>query len=241
MSSPSELLSWNLSNALSRPRIASELPSNLLFRKIGARLLLSTAVILWGTVATLQGQQIKNLYLGISLHMTLYMFSLSSGFVSSYAGLATARAFLGLVEGPIAPGIILYMSGFYTRKELSFRYHFLFCRQLSLHFILDLLWFTHQLGCVVKVLSEVFWLWSFTSALERLFRVAGCRNREYGWNWGKTWMGLDILSGMFCVYLFFRNYATLISPSIYRKDYLPFSWALLLSSLCPRHHMIPSF
>ena len=52
----------------------------------------------------------------------MYSFSLSPGFVTSYAGLATTRAFLGLAEGPMAPGIVLYFSGFYIRKELSFRY-----------------------------------------------------------------------------------------------------------------------
>ena len=104
----------------SRPFIASELPSNLLFRKIGARLLLPTAVILWAIMATLQGQRLRKLYIVISPHM--YPFSLSLGFVTSYAGLATVRAFLGLVEGPMAPGILLYFSDFYIRKELSFRY-----------------------------------------------------------------------------------------------------------------------
>lgn len=43
------------------------------------------------------------------------------GVVTSYAGLVTARAFLGLVEGPMFPGIVLYLSGFYTREELSLR------------------------------------------------------------------------------------------------------------------------
>jgi hypothetical protein len=43
------------------------------------------------------------------------------GFVTSYKGLATVRAFLGLVEGPMFPGIVLYLSGFYTREELSLR------------------------------------------------------------------------------------------------------------------------
>jgi len=79
------------------PYIVAELPSNLLFRKIGARLLFPTSVVLWSITATLQG------------------------FVTSYAGLATVRSFLGLVEGPMAPGIILYFSSFYVRKELSFR------------------------------------------------------------------------------------------------------------------------
>ena len=44
------------------------------------------------------------------------------GFVKSYGGLAATMACLGLLEGPMFPGIVLYLSGFYTRKELSFRY-----------------------------------------------------------------------------------------------------------------------
>ncbi len=50
------------------------------------------------------------------------------GLVTSYAGLVVIRAFLGLVEGPMFPGIVLYLSGFYTRAELSLRSEFvLYC------------------------------------------------------------------------------------------------------------------
>ena len=104
----------------SRPHIASEFPSNLLFRKIGARLILPTTVILWGIVAILQGQQLGKPHSMISPYM--YTSPIPSGFVTSYACLVTVRAFLGLVEGLMAPGIVLYLSGFYTRKELSCRY-----------------------------------------------------------------------------------------------------------------------
>lgn len=45
----------------------------------------------------------------------------NEGTVTSFAGLVTIRAFLGLIEGPMFPGIVLYLSGFYTRKELSLR------------------------------------------------------------------------------------------------------------------------
>jgi len=79
------------------PYIVSELPSNLLLRKIGPSVLMPTLLTIWGIMVTLQG------------------------LVTSYAGLATVRAFLGLGEGPMFPGIVLYLSGFYTRKELSLR------------------------------------------------------------------------------------------------------------------------
>lgn len=60
--------------------------------------MMPTILTIWGMVCALQGA------------------------VKSYAGLVTIRAFLGLIEGPMFPGIVLYLSGFYTRKELSLRY-----------------------------------------------------------------------------------------------------------------------
>ncbi|KDR72761.1 hypothetical protein GALMADRAFT_126423 [Galerina marginata CBS 339.88] len=84
------------------PYILAELPANLLLRKIGPNILMPAILTIWGIIVTLQG------------------------FVTSYHGLVVARAFLGLVEGPMFPGIVLYLSGFYTRKELSLRIAFFF-------------------------------------------------------------------------------------------------------------------
>lgn len=95
------------------PYIAAELPANLLLRKIGPRLLMPSLLTIWGIMVTLQGPPFC-LYLENIL-------SVGTGLVSSYGGLVTVRAFLGLVEGPMFPGIVLYLSGFYTRKELSIR------------------------------------------------------------------------------------------------------------------------
>jgi len=55
----------------------------------------------------------------------MQLFLLSSkleGVVTSFTDLVTVRAFLGLVEGPMLPAILLYLSTFYTRQELSLRY-----------------------------------------------------------------------------------------------------------------------
>ncbi|KAF9564921.1 MFS general substrate transporter [Agrocybe pediades] len=79
------------------PYILAELPANLLLRKIGPKLLMPTLLTTWGVMVTLQG------------------------LVSSFGGLVVVRTLLGLVEGPMFPGIALYLSSLYTRKELSLR------------------------------------------------------------------------------------------------------------------------
>ncbi|KAH8818696.1 MFS general substrate transporter [Flagelloscypha sp. PMI_526] len=79
------------------PYILAELPSNLLLKKIGARTLMPTLLTVWGAIVTLQG------------------------LVTSYGGLVAVRCILGAVEGPMFPGITLYLSEFYTRKELALR------------------------------------------------------------------------------------------------------------------------
>ncbi|XP_006461486.1 hypothetical protein AGABI2DRAFT_222276 [Agaricus bisporus var. bisporus H97] len=79
------------------PYIVSELPSNLLLRYVGPNILMPTVLTAWGVIVTLQG------------------------LVTSYAGLVVVRAFLGAIEGPMFPGIVLYLSGFYTRRDLSLR------------------------------------------------------------------------------------------------------------------------
>ncbi|KAL4257079.1 MFS transporter superfamily protein [Pleurotus pulmonarius] len=79
------------------PYIAAELPSNLLLRTVGPNFMLPTMLTLWGVVATLQG------------------------LVRSYSGLLTARFFLGLLEGGIYPGLILYLSLFYPRHKMTTR------------------------------------------------------------------------------------------------------------------------
>ncbi|KAL4263480.1 MFS transporter superfamily protein [Pleurotus pulmonarius] len=79
------------------PYIFAELPSNLLLKVVGPNILLSTLLVLWGVVTTLQGV------------------------VHNYAGLLACRFFLGLFEGGVLPGIVLYLSLFYPRAQLQKR------------------------------------------------------------------------------------------------------------------------
>ncbi|ETI22534.1 hypothetical protein G647_06609 [Cladophialophora carrionii CBS 160.54] len=77
--------------------IAAELPSNLVLKKFSPRLWLAFLTSAWGIV-------------GMCL-----------GFIRNYAGFLTVRAFLGLAEGGLLPGMVLYLSGMYTRGELALR------------------------------------------------------------------------------------------------------------------------
>ena len=141
VSSPSKTSLIQKSQQQSRPYIVADLAGSLLFKKIGPRVLLPTVVIAWGIVATLQGKKLGGFYSSIFFchqlcnHIAMLKFTVAPGFVTTYTGLVTLRAFLGLVEGPLSPGIFLLLSNFYTRKELSFRYvaGSLFRRRPSLH------------------------------------------------------------------------------------------------------------
>jgi len=84
------------------PYIACELPSNLLIKKVGPHRLLPGIVFAWGLVTALQG------------------------LVHNYSGLIATRFFLGLCEGGLLPGIVLYMSAFYKRDQLQLRLALLF-------------------------------------------------------------------------------------------------------------------
>ncbi|KAJ7221518.1 major facilitator superfamily domain-containing protein [Mycena pura] len=79
------------------PYIAAELPSNLLLKTVGPNIMLPAMITLWGVVTTAQGS------------------------VKSYGGLLACRFMLGLLEGGVFPGIVLYLSFFYPRMRLQTR------------------------------------------------------------------------------------------------------------------------
>lgn len=77
--------------------IASELPSNLLLKKITPRVWLPLLTVVWGIV------------------------TMCLGFVRSFGSFFAVRAVLGLAEGGLLPGMVLYLSGLYTRQEMAVR------------------------------------------------------------------------------------------------------------------------
>ena len=156
-----------------------------------------TLLTIWGIMVTLQGLQLGGFcFLWSDVNHTFF----TPGLVTSYAGLATVRAFLGLVEGPMFPGIVLYLSGFYTRKELSLRYMshlWLLFWCWSLHWSSRIALFFSAASVCHEISSWIICGLSSPLALGRFFWVACCRNRKHGWDWWKTRMVLDLHSRTF--------------------------------------------
>lgn len=87
-----------------------------MFQVVGPNLMLPAMLTVWGIITTLQGSVIS---------LAVYVLVLSSlgflGVVHNYAGLLACRFFLGLFEGGVFPGLVLYLSLFYPRQRLQSR------------------------------------------------------------------------------------------------------------------------
>lgn len=74
-----------------------ETPSNMIIKRMQPARYLAGLVFLWGMVATF------------------------SAFVQNFAGLVACRLLLGVFEAGLFPGVILYLSMFYNRKNVALR------------------------------------------------------------------------------------------------------------------------
>lgn len=77
--------------------IFSEVPSNLVLKKVSPKIWLPFLTAVWGII------------------------TMSLGFVKNFSAFAGVRALLGIAEGGLLPGMVLYLSHFYRRGELAFR------------------------------------------------------------------------------------------------------------------------
>jgi sugar phosphate permease len=85
------------------PYICYDVPSNLVLKYFRAGYYLPSLLIAWGLV------------------------SMCTGFVKSYRGLLAARFFLGLTEGGLLGGMLVYLSMFYRRHQMLFRITLFYC------------------------------------------------------------------------------------------------------------------
>ncbi|OJJ08952.1 hypothetical protein ASPVEDRAFT_48072 [Aspergillus versicolor CBS 583.65] len=77
--------------------ILSEVPSNLIIKKASPKIWLPALTAVWGII------------------------TMCLGFVRNFASFAAVRALLGVAEGGLLPGMVLYLSSFYRRGDLALR------------------------------------------------------------------------------------------------------------------------
>lgn len=82
--------------------ILSELPSNLVIKQFRPSRWISFLAVVWGIIATL------------------------TGLCQSYGSLIACRLLLGLFEGGLFPGLTIYLTLFYSRREIALRVGYLF-------------------------------------------------------------------------------------------------------------------
>ncbi|KAF2093569.1 MFS general substrate transporter [Rhizodiscina lignyota] len=77
--------------------IFSELPSNLIIKRVSPKIWLPFLTAIWGII------------------------TMCLGFVKGFGSFVGVRALLGIAEGGLLPGMVLYLSHFYQRSELALR------------------------------------------------------------------------------------------------------------------------
>ena len=172
---------------------------SLIYKKIGPRLLLSTLVIAWGIVATAQGQIIsRSFFSTLWSYLNVNIFRCSricnnirrSGHSEGLSWTSwrspDSRYFSLTFEFLYTEGVVLQV-----RRRIAV----LTSNHPSIYY-LELPYFWRQLRCVLKCWVKIS-LSQVHSAGRCFFRFTLRRNREHGWNWRKTRMGLDLYSCTF--------------------------------------------
>lgn len=113
--------------------LLSELPSNLVLKKLRPSRWISFITTSWGIIATL------------------------TGITQSYAGLIVCRLLLGLVEGGLFPGAAVYLTLFYTKRELALRIGYLFVSAAIAGAVGGLL--AYSIGFMDGVSGQRGWRW----------------------------------------------------------------------------------
>jgi MFS family permease len=112
-----------------------EVPSNLVLKKFTPSRWISIITVGWGIISTL------------------------TGIVQNFAGLVVCRLLMGLVEGGLFPGLTVYLTLFYTKKEIALRIAYLFVSSALAGACGGLL--AYGIGFMDGIASMGGWRWIF--------------------------------------------------------------------------------
>ncbi|KAI5304041.1 hypothetical protein KEM56_006916 [Ascosphaera pollenicola] len=117
------------------PYCLLEVPSNLLLQYFHPSRYLATITTLWGIIATL------------------------CGVTQNYAGIICCRIALGIVEAGLFPGLVAYMTLWYSKKEIALRIGYLFSSAAIAGAFGGLL--AYAIGHMDGVSGQSGWRWIF--------------------------------------------------------------------------------
>lgn len=112
-----------------------EVPSNLMLQYFHPSRYLATITTLWGIIATLCGR------------------------TQNYAGILCCRIALGIVEAGLFPGLVAYMTLWYSKKEIALRIGYLFSSAAIAGAFGGLL--AYAIGHMDGVAGQSGWRWIF--------------------------------------------------------------------------------
>lgn len=124
------------------PYVLVEIPSNLILKKFTPSRWISFITVGWGIASTL------------------------TGIVHNFTGLMICRVFLGLLEGGLFPGLTVYLTMFYTKKEIALRIGYLFVSSALAGACGGLL--AYGIGFMDGVAGQSGWRWIFI--IEGMFK-----------------------------------------------------------------------
>lgn len=117
------------------PYVLVEVPSNLILKKFTPSRWIAFITVGWGVASTL------------------------TGIVHNFAGLMVCRVFLGLLEGGLFPGLTVYLTMFYTKKEIALRIGYLFVSSALAGACGGLL--AYGIGFMDGIAGQSGWRWIF--------------------------------------------------------------------------------
>ncbi|KIW10903.1 hypothetical protein PV08_10202 [Exophiala spinifera] len=115
--------------------VLCEVPSNLIIRRLRPSRYISFITVAWAIVATL------------------------TGVVQSYGGLIACRLILGALEAGLFPGMTIYLTVFYTKRQLALRVGYLFVSAAIAGSVGGLL--AYGIGFMDGVQGYSGWRWIF--------------------------------------------------------------------------------
>ena len=119
--------------------ILMQVPSNMFINTLQRpSLYISLVMVVWGLISTL------------------------SGVATNLAGMVCIRFFLGFVEAAFLPGVLMILSKWYTRRELTVRNAILFCGNLISNAFSALI-AAGVLSNMQGILGHAAWRWLFWS------------------------------------------------------------------------------